>query len=103
MPEFASRGTGRTRSKTRLTKEPAKSRLIELVTEGYSIADALVKLGYARKTYEGWRRGDEQFARKVDQARQLQKPTTAERGERLGFAEWRRKYLKTETYWHQLQ
>lgn len=95
--------SSRITTRARLQKEPAKAKLIELVESGLSIADSLVQVRYARKTYEGWRKGDPEFAKKVDQARQLRAPRQVERGERLGFAEWRWKYLRTKTYWHQLQ
>lgn len=86
------------------TTEAAKSKLIELVQDGLTIQAACDKVGYTRKWYELHRRNDKPFAAKVDQARQLRKPSgEITRGERLGFAEWRKKYLKRETYWHQLQ
>lgn len=89
--------------RVRLQRPAAKIRLVELIEDGFSIADALVKVGYARKTYEMWRKDDAAFRGKCDQARQLRKPRTVVRGERLGFAEWRAKYLRIPTFWHQQQ
>ncbi|MDP9820475.1 hypothetical protein [Nocardioides massiliensis] len=93
------------RPKARLQREPAKDKLVELVQDGMTISGACERIGYARKTYEQWRRDDERFRDRVDQARQLQvgKRSDEERGERLGFAEWRKKYLGITTPWHQLQ
>lgn len=107
MPQgkYGERGARRqTPRPKKLTPEAARDRFIEHIENGMSINPALEEVGYARKTYEGWRRKHPEFAVKVDQARQLRSPERGvERGERMGFAEWRRKYLKTETYWHQLQ
>jgi len=70
-----------------------------------SVTAGLDKIGYAQKTYEYWRRNDAAFKLRVDQARQLRNRSEDEvkRGERIGFAEFRKKYLKTETFWHQYQ
>jgi hypothetical protein len=86
--------------------EGAKNKFVELMNEGILIGPALETIGYARKTYEEWRRKDKPFAERVDiarQLRQLDRGAGVTRGERLGFAEWREKYLKTATFWHQLQ
>jgi hypothetical protein len=91
------------RAKT-YTQQAAKDRFVELMQNGMNIGPALEKVGRTRKTYEEWRRMDASFKAKVDQARQLRTiDKTAVRGEKLGFAEFRKKYLKTETFWHQLQ
>src|SRR4249919_559266 len=84
--------------------QPAKDRFIELIREGLNIEPALEKVGRSRKTYEDWRRNDEAFKAKVDQARQLRgKRDDVVRGEKIGFAEWRKKYLHQDTFWHQHQ
>lgn len=88
----------------RLTTEAAKDKLIEQVQNGVLLGPALEKIGYARKTYEYWRRNDPVFKAKVEQARVLRKPDReVVRGEKMPFAEWRKKYLNTETFWHQHQ
>ena len=98
-------GAGRApKPRTRLATEPAKDRLVELLKDGVSVKAALEKIEYAQKTYEMWRAKDPDFKVRVDQARQLRKSDRGvQRGERMGFAEWREKYLKTRTFWHQLQ
>lgn len=93
----------RTTRVRKLTTASAKDRLIELVGKGWTLERALGDVEYARKTYEEWRRKDKPFAARVDQARQLRAKTGYERGERLGFAEWRKKYLGVDTPWHQMQ
>jgi hypothetical protein len=99
-------GAGRRNYKPRpkrLTTEAAKDKYVELMQDGVLKTAALEKIGYADKTYEEWRRKDPDFKARVDQARQLRGKRNVERGEKLGFAEFRKKYLKTETFWHQLQ
>ncbi|HET6917051.1 MAG TPA: hypothetical protein VFH56_13245 [Acidimicrobiales bacterium] len=108
MPQGKYQEKGRrrnTQSRPRkLTPEAARDRFVEHMENGMMIGPALDEVGYARKTYEGWRRKHPEFAARVDQARQLRSPDrSVVRGERMGFAEWRKKYLNTETYWHQLQ
>jgi len=88
----------------RYEMQPAKDRFVELIREGLNIEPALDKVGRSRKTYEEWRRTDAAFKAKVDQARQLRgKRDDVVRGEKLGFAEWRKKYLHQDTFWHQHQ
>lgn len=86
------------------TQQAAKDRFVELIQNGMNINPACEAVDRSRKTYEEWRSKDPDFARRVDQARQLRTiDKTVVRGERLPFAEFRRKYLKTETFWHQQQ
>lgn len=90
--------------KARLETEPAKDRFLELVRAGDNINVALEKIGYSRKWYELHRRNDENFKALADQARLLKDVGKTEtRGERLDFATFRKKYLHTDTPWHQLQ
>jgi len=90
--------------KARLLTAPAKVALVDWVRSGKSIASGLEHIGYAQKTYEMWRKNDEQFKTNIDVARQLRdRPTDVQRGERMGFAEWRLKYLHQETFWHMHQ
>lgn len=107
MPQGGEGERGRRSSKPRpkrLTTEAAKDKFIEQIQNGVQIGPALERIGYARKTYEYWRRNDAAFAARVDQARQLRKPgREVVRGERLGFEEWRKKYLGVSTPWHQRQ
>lgn len=89
----------------KFTPEAAKANLILHVQEGMTIEAALEKVGRVRSTYDRWRSTDKDFALKVDQARTLAgiKRDPDQKAEKIGFAEWRRKYLKTETFWHQYQ
>lgn len=87
----------------RLTTPAAKDKLVANVTEGMTVKAALEDVGYAYKTYEEWRRKDEKFRARVDQARMMRKPREVKRGERLDFVTWRKKYLGISTPLHQQQ
>ena len=91
-----------------LDKAAAQEKFLELRRRGHTVQSALDKIGRSMATYESWRRESKGktngFAALADQAQALRQPDRdVVRGERLDFAEFRRKYLKTETYWHQLQ
>lgn len=95
--------SGRPRPK-RLETEAAKDKFIEQIQNGVGIGPALERIKYTRKSYEYWRRVDPAFKIRVDQARQLRnRGDDVVRGERLPFAEWRKKYLHQDTFWHQHQ
>lgn len=85
------------------TTDAAKAKVVEDIQAGLTVKAALERAGRAQKTYEEWRRLDPDFKARVDQARQLRGKREVVQGERLGFAEFREKYLRTKTFWHQLQ
>lgn len=85
------------------TKNAAMERCLELLKEGYTVTAAMEKVGRTRKTYESWRHLHEDFRERADQALALRGKRDTPKGEFLPFAEWREKYLKTKTFWHQLQ
>ena len=95
-------GSRVTRQKT-YTMDAAKSRLIELLAQGLTVKAALEQVGRAQKSYEDWRRNDPDFKARADQARALRGKRETVRGERLPFAEFRKKYLNEDTFWHQQQ
>lgn len=105
------RGKGGIRSsqKKTLTVDQAKRNFIAFIAAGYNIPAAAEKVQRQRKTYERWRATDEDFKREVDSVMATRKVTSSTRQENraaartMGFAEWRKKYLGLETYWHQLQ
>ena len=89
--------------KRKYDTETAKNVFLENIKAGLNVDAACAKAGRARKTYEYWRRNDEQFKVRADQAMQLKKIDGSTRGEWMDFESFRRKYLKTVTPWHQLQ
>lgn len=90
---------------TRYTKQAAQENFLALLTDGLTINSALERVGRTRKAYEVWRREDEHFRARADQARALQgtKAKDRVRGEHLDFETFRRRYLNTATFWHQHQ
>lgn len=93
----------------KFTTEAAKAALIEYIAAGYNIGSACDKIGYARKTYESWRKKDDAFRAKVDSVMSTRKVDTGTRDENrtaaraMGFAEWRLKYLGLPVFPHQQQ
>src|SRR5882762_5024340 len=85
-----------------LTVDEAKDKYIGLIARGIAAEDAIAKLGRVPETYRQWRLRDPEFARRIDRLEyKLGHPEL--KGQVGDFGEWRRKYLKTETYWHQWQ
>jgi hypothetical protein len=79
----------------------AKQKVIELVSKGKKIDDALAIVGRARSTYNLWRGNDAAFAHQMDLVRRgagAQEDRPA-----IGFAEFSEKYLGQRMFWHQLQ
>lgn len=83
--------------------ETAKMVFLDNIKAGLNVEAACEKAGRSRKTYEYWRRNDDQFRVLADQAMQLKKIDGSTRGEWMDFESFRAKYLKTVTPWHQLQ
>lgn len=89
---------------TRYTKEAAQQVFLSHRRDGLTVEAALERVGRTRKAYEHWRRTDPEFRALADQATQMSSRKLGERrGEHLDFAEFRRRYLNSETFWHQLQ
>jgi hypothetical protein len=82
--------------------DAAKQQVLDFIKQGYSVQKACDAVGRSSKTYEYWRKTDENFAVAVDRIRSM----TA-RGE-LGstktvpaFDEFSEKYLGTKVFTHQ--
>lgn len=89
--------------KRKYDTKTAQSVFLENLKAGLTVDAACAKADRSRKTYEYWRRNDEQFRVLADQAMQLKKIDPERRGEWMDFESFRRKYLKTDTPWHQQQ
>lgn len=87
----------------RLGKRDAQDAVVDLVRQGSTVKSALARVGRHRKTYEEWRREDADFVARIDQAKAQAAPRETKERPDMGFAEFRRDYLHTETFWHQLQ
>lgn len=89
------------------SKAAAQDQLIRYVSAGQTIQAGLDKIGRSRKTYELWRREDEEFVRRIDAAKQAAGAASA-RGkesarEWMPFETWRKRFLNRDTFWHQRQ
>jgi hypothetical protein len=90
---------------TRYTKQAAQENFLALLADGLSINSALERVGRTRKAYELWRREDDKFRARADQAKAMQDTRKKDRvkGEPMDFATFRKRYLNTKTFWHQQQ
>lgn len=82
-----------------------KDHVVELIGKGASVKDACLQVNRSVKTYENWRADDKEFATRIDQARGHHKRAKATGSDpevyNLTFAQWRKRYLKRDTYRHQ--
>ena len=89
----------------KLTQQGAKDAVISAVAQGATIGEALLGIGYSRKTHDNWRADDPEYCRRLDEVKLIRK-TAIDRGNdpdvaELSFADWRQRYLLTTTYPHQ--
>lgn len=95
--------------KRKLTPDAAKRAFIGYLEGGYNITAAVEKVDRSRKAYEYWRRHDDGFRALVDSIMATRKVDTNSREENrirwrtLGFAAWRKHYLKQDTFPHMQQ
>jgi len=112
-PAMTGKGRGGKRpastGEKKFTPEQAKAAFLDWISRGYNIQAACDRVGRSRKTYEYWRKNDPEFLRAADVVMSTRKVDTSTREEKrvagrsMGFTAWREKYLRTQTYWHQLQ
>ena len=90
-----------TRSKA---SEKAKKTILAAMAEGSTVEQACIVAGKSVKTYEYYRRSDPAFKSLADRTRlgSLEKNYTEEAAKNLDFKTWRLKYLKQETFPHQM-
>jgi hypothetical protein len=81
-------------------KKAAQQKVLDAIKMGATVEQACHQAGRGLKSYEGWRATDEDFRNAVDAIRGKMQP----RPEGVpDFPEFRKKYLKSNTYWHQMQ
>lgn len=87
-----------------LNKSEAQKVVIREISKGASVNSAMSLVGRTVKTYENWRAEDPEFKAAIDKVRarnsRTDKTVDPELYE-LGFVEWRKRFLKSETYPHQ--
>lgn len=110
-PTGGKRGRGglRRTSAAKLDTRSAKIKAIDYIETGLTVEAAMAKVDRSVKTWEYWRRNDEDFREKANLAMSTRKVDNMSRegfreaAKAMGFAAWRMKYLGVPTYWHQLQ
>jgi len=87
-----------------MSADSAKVRLLELLQDGFSVADACAGVNKSEKTYYYYLKSDPDFDRKVKLLRAVQarKGHIADEDKSIGFADFRREFLNSETFDHQL-
>lgn len=81
----------------------AKSRLLELLEDGFSVADACSAVNKSEKTYYYYLRSDPEFDRaiKLLRAVQARKGNIAPEDKAITFAHFREQFLNSKTFDHQ--
>ena len=87
-----------------LSSKEAKSRLLSLLEDGFSVADACSAVNKSEKTYYYYLSSDPEFDRAVKLLRAVQarKGHIAPEDKNISFQEFRRQFLNSETFAHQL-
>ena len=87
-----------------MTAAQAKTTILELLEQGFTIADACKVAGRSVKSYEGYKANDSEFRTQVEVIRAIQSrggKVLAEDTD-ISFKDFRLKYLKSETFPHQM-
>lgn len=82
----------------------AKERLVKLLEDGFSVADACAAVGKSEKTYYYYLHSDPEFDGKIKLLRAVQarKGHVAQEDKEISFKDFREKYLNSLTFAHQL-
>ena len=84
--------------------DKAKKIILAAMAEGVTVEQACKSAGKSIKTYEYYRRSDPAFKSLADRTRlgSVEKNFAEETAKNLDFKTWRSKYLKQETFAHQM-
>lgn len=87
----------------KLSAKSAKDKILELITQGYTVDDACRAVGKSVKSYEYYRASDPQFKDAIDLARQVRgrKGIVADEDRNISFEDFRKNYLNSQTFAHQ--
>lgn len=87
-----------------LPPKEAKSRLLQLLEDGFSVADACSAVGKSEKTYYYYLQSDPEFdsAIKLLRAVQARKGHVSVEDKNISFRDFRKTYLNSETFDHQM-
>jgi hypothetical protein len=88
-----------------LTADQAKEGFLKGIAEGLTNREAIAKVQRTEKTIEYWRKTDQAFKDRADQARALAKDRSAGKTDLrdIDFADFSERYLGHRPYWHHLQ
>jgi hypothetical protein len=87
-----------------MSADKAKERLLQLLEDGFSVADACRGVNKSEKTYYYYLSSDPEFDRAVKLLRAVQarKGHISDEDKSVSFQEFRRQFLNSETFPHQL-
>lgn len=86
----------------RMTAKKAKAVVIECMKKGMSIQAAMNEVGFARNSYQYWRRSDPDFKELTDHITQIRATSEGSHPE-VDFPTFCEEYLDTKLFTHQLQ
>ena len=87
-----------------MTPTQAKVTILELLEQGFTIADACKVAGRSIKSYEGYKANDSDFRTKIEVIRAIQNRDgkVLQEDHNISFEDFRTKYLNSMTFPHQL-
>ena len=92
------------RTTSTMSADNAKVRLLELLQQGFSVADACRGVNKSEKTYYYYLQSDPAFAREIKLLRAIQQRngSIADEDKNISFKDFRKQYLNSDTFEHQL-
>lgn len=97
------RGGRRKTKPTTISKEEAQRLYVEAIAQGLPVREAAQRAQRTEKAVEYWRKTDEAFRAKADQARALAGAGRDENPRDISFEDFCETYLGQRMFWHQLQ
>jgi hypothetical protein len=87
-----------------MSADDAKERILQLLQDGFSVKDACASVNKAEKTYYYYLSSDPEFDRAVKLMRAVQqrKGHISDEDKNISFKEFRKQYLHSETFDHQM-
>lgn len=87
-----------------MSADDAKERILELLQDGFSVADSCASVNKSEKTYYYYIQSDPEFSRRVKLIRAVQarKGHVAAEDKEISFRDFRKAFLNSETFDHQM-
>lgn len=86
----------------RMTAKQAKAIVVECMKKGMSIQAAMDEVGFARNSYQYWRKSDADFRELTNHIVSIRATTEGSKPD-IDFPTFCQDYLDTTLFWHQLQ